>query len=68
MQYYAITKYGMTKAAPFALIRMNQGGFENHRDGRWEQTDQYNDILIGDFSEYDTLTDEEAGKIISKSE
>lgn len=65
VQYYAITKYGTTKAAPFALIRLNQGVFEIYHEGRWEHTEQYDDILIGDFSEYDTISATEAEQIIN---
>ena len=64
MQYYAITKYGTSKAAPFALVRMNQGIFEVHRGGQWEETDRYDGILIGDFSDYDVISADEANAII----
>jgi hypothetical protein len=64
VQYYAITKYGMSKTAPFALLRMNQGVFEIHQNGQWSETDQYDGILIGDFSEYDVISVDEAGAII----
>jgi hypothetical protein len=67
MQYYAITQYGTSKAAPFALIRMNQGVFELHRSGNWEQTSRYDGILVGEFNDYDAISAEDADKILSKT-
>lgn len=63
MQYYAITKYGTTKLAPFSLVRFNQGVFEEYRSGDWVQTDRYDGILVGDFSEYELVTASEAEAI-----
>jgi|HigsolmetaGSP12D_1036236.scaffolds.fasta_scaffold00074_27 hypothetical protein len=66
VQYYAITKYGTTKAAPFALVRLNQGIFEEYRGGDWVDSDRYDGILIGDFSDYDVISAEEAESIQKK--
>lgn len=63
MQYYAITKYGTTKAAPFSLVRFNQGVFEEYRNGAWTETDQYDGILIGEFSDYALVTADEAEEL-----
>jgi hypothetical protein len=67
MKYYAITKYGTTKSAPFALIRMNQGSFEIYKNGEWSPTRHYDSILIGQFNDYDTITTEEAEAIMKQT-
>jgi|HigsolmetaGSP11D_1036233.scaffolds.fasta_scaffold02647_5 hypothetical protein len=66
VQYYAITKYGMTKTAPFALVRFKEGIFEIFRNGSWEETRQFDDILIGEFNDYEIITDDEAKAIQQK--
>ncbi|MDF2722111.1 MAG: hypothetical protein K0Q59_1786 [Paenibacillus sp.] len=68
MQHYAITKYGTSKSAPFALVRFDQGVFEIFSTGNWEETTQYDGILTGDFSEYDAITAKEAEDIIQSKQ
>jgi len=63
VQYYAITKYGTTKVAPFSLVRFKEGIFEEYRNGKWEENDRYDDILIGEFNDYVVLTESEAEKL-----
>lgn len=65
-QYYAITKYGTIRSAPFALVRFDRGIFEEFRAGRWVETDRYDDILIGDSSDYEVVSAEEARAIQQK--
>lgn len=63
MQHYAITLYGTTKAAPFAVVRFDRGVFEEYRAGRWRRTDRYAGILTGDFVDYEPVTADEAEAI-----
>lgn len=63
MQHYAITKYGRTKDNPLALIRLNDGVFEQCGPDGWAQTSRYDGILSGDYNEYDSLSAEEAKRI-----
>jgi len=64
-RYYAITTYDTTPESPFAVVRLKDGIFEIHRSGEWQETRQYDDILIGDFSDYEIITKEAAEKIIT---
>ena len=66
IKYYAITKYDTTKENPFAVIRLREGIFEKYKDGKWAQTDRYDDILIGEFIDYEVITEEEARRIIGR--
>jgi len=63
VQYFAITKYGTTRSAPFSLVRFDQGTFEEYRNGEWVDTNRYDGILSGDFNEYEVISAEEAEAI-----
>ena len=64
-QYFAITKYGTTKEAPFAVARLKDGVFETYRDGNWEVDNSLADLFIGELTEYETLTEDEVKQIIN---
>ena len=64
-QYFAITKYGTTKEAPFAVARLKDGVFETYRDGNWEVDNSLADMFIGELTEYETLTEDEVKQIIN---
>jgi len=64
-QYFAITKYGTTKEAPFAVARLKDGVFETFRNGKWEIDDTLADMFIGELTDYEMITEEEANQIIN---
>ncbi|MBB6670269.1 hypothetical protein [Cohnella nanjingensis] len=65
-QYLAITKFGTTKEAPFAVARLHEGLFERYVDDRWVEDISLADILIGEFSDYEEISEEEANRIINQ--
>ncbi|CCQ94555.1 conserved hypothetical protein [[Clostridium] ultunense Esp] len=64
-KYFAITKYGTTKEAPFAVARLKDGVFEAFRNGKWEIDDTLADMFIGELTDYEMITEEEANQIIN---
>jgi hypothetical protein len=66
IQYYALTQYGTTKQNPFAVARLNDGIFERYLQGKWIIDDSLADIFIGEFIDYEQLTEAEALNIIAK--
>lgn len=65
-QYLAITKYGTTKEAPFAVARLRDGIFERFDRGKWVEDSALGDILIGDFVDYEEISEQEANRIINQ--
>ncbi|REJ27142.1 hypothetical protein [Caldibacillus debilis] len=63
--YFAITKYGTTKEAPFAVARLKDGVFEVFRNGKWEIDGSLADMFVGELTDYETITEEEANRIIN---
>lgn len=68
IQYYALTQYGTTKDNPFAVARYNNGLFERYCQGEWIEDTSLAAIFIGEFMEYEHLTEVEALRILAKSD
>jgi len=64
IQYYALTQYGTTKENPFAVARFNDGIFERYCKGQWVVDDSLAAIFIGEFIDYEPITEFEAGRIM----
>ena len=68
IQYYALTQYGTTKENPFAVARLNDGIFERYQQGSWIEDDSLAAIFIGEFIDYEHLTEAEALRILARKE
>lgn len=64
IQYYALTQYGTTKEDPFAVARFSDGIFERYRKGTWVVDDSLAAIFVGEFNDYETISESEALRII----
>lgn len=67
-QYYALTQYGTTKENPSAIARLRDGIFERYRGGEWVEDIALSSILIGEFNDYENITEAEAFRLIRKKE
>jgi hypothetical protein len=63
--YLAITKFNTTKEKPFYVARCREGIFERYKDNSWEEDTSLYDITIGEFIDYEEITEEEANRIIN---
>lgn len=68
IQYYALTQYGTTKDNPFAVARLNNGIFERYQKGKWIEDDSLVAIFVGEFMDYEQLTEAEALHILKRKE
>lgn len=68
VQYYALTQFDTTKENPFAVARYNNGVFERFRKGEWVADDSLSAIFIGEFNDYETISESEAMTIIAAKE
>ncbi|WP_312560869.1 hypothetical protein [Anaerospora sp.] len=66
IQYYALTQYGTTKENPFAVARFNDGIFERYCKGKWVVDDSLAAIFIGEFIDYEPITESEAVRILER--
>ena len=66
VQYYALTKYDTTKDNPFAVARFKDGIFEKFLKGKWVIDNSLYDIMIGEFNDYENITEAEAVRIIKR--
>lgn len=68
VQYYALTQFDTTKEAPLAVARYNNGVFERYRNGAWVKDDSLSEIFVGEFNDYETISESEALRIINRRE
>jgi len=68
VQYYALTQFDTTKEAPFAVARYSKGVFERYRKGAWVTDDSLSAIFMGEFNDYETISESEALRIINRRE
>lgn len=70
IQYYALTQHGTTKENPFAVARFNAGIFERYRipKGEWVVDDSLAAIFVGEFIDYENISESEAMRIIAAKE
>ncbi|HML33846.1 hypothetical protein [Sporomusa sphaeroides] len=66
IQYYALTQFDTTINAPFAIARYNNGVFERYRNGEWVKDDSLSAIFVGEFNDYETISESEALRIINR--
>jgi hypothetical protein len=62
--YLAITKMGTTKENPLYIARQRGLTFEKYSKGEWIPDPSIEGIPIGEFIDYEYLTEQEAKQII----